>query len=98
MINKPIGRRKKAKSDDNLNVMLRMCLEKVCELQHELNKADECEEDAQAAGYAACAMEALSFLAREGLPQDHPMVTALTEKLAGGADAAPADDHDQGQA
>lgn len=56
-----------------------MCLQKVCELQAEIE--DTAQRDPEAEGYAACAMETLRFLTNEGLSQDNPIVTELTNKL-----------------
>lgn len=55
------------------------CLQKVCELQEELKRNDE--DDAEAAGYAACAVETMRFLEAEGLSSDHPVVKNLSERL-----------------
>lgn len=62
--------------------MLKVCLQKVCELQQNLERTEDFENDPQAAGYAACAMETLRFLAAEGLPPDHPVVRTLSERLS----------------
>lgn len=61
--------------------MLKLCLQKVCELQAELGKSEEEVHDPEAAGYAACAMEALRFLSSQGLPPDHPVVKRLRDRL-----------------
>lgn len=60
--------------------MLRICLQKICQLQAELEN-DVNEQDAEAAGYTACAMETLRFLSEHGLAPDHPLVKTITEKL-----------------
>lgn len=42
---------------------------------------DDASHDPEAAGYAACALETLKFLSDHGLPPEHPMVKAISEKL-----------------
>lgn len=59
--------------------MLKLCLEKICEMQAEL--ADESSHDPEVAGYTACALETLKFLSDHGLPPHHPIVKGITEKL-----------------
>lgn len=81
-----IFQNKKAKNDDQITEMLKLCLRKVCELQQDLERTEDFENDPQAAGYAACAVETLRFLANEGLPPDHPVVKTLSEKLANGGE------------
>lgn len=61
-----------------------MCLQKVCELQADLQRNEEQENDPEAAGYAACAIETLRFLSTEGVSPDHPIVKGLTRRLLGG--------------
>lgn len=68
-------------NNDQVTEMLKVCLQKVCELQAELQRSDGQEHDAEAAGYAACAIEALRFLSSEGVSQEHPMVKTLTQHL-----------------
>lgn len=63
--------------------MLKLCLEKVCELQAEIEEQNE-RRDPEAEGYAACAMETFEFLANEGLAPNHPIVKELRERLARG--------------
>lgn len=58
----------------------------MCELQANLEREDEAENepehyDAEEAGYEACALETMRFLAREGLGPDHPMVKSLGQRL-----------------
>lgn len=69
------------RSSTQVTEMLKACLQKVCELQASLQRTGEEENDAEAAGYAACAIETMRFLAAEGLPPDHPVVRELREKL-----------------
>ncbi|XP_050299951.1 uncharacterized protein LOC126738591 [Anthonomus grandis grandis] len=84
---KTTGRRiirhhRREKDQDQVNDMLKLCLQKICELQAEMEmEEDDQHHDAEAEGYAACAVEALRFLSSQGLPPDHPMVKALSEKL-----------------
>lgn len=61
--------------------MLKVCLQKVCELQADLERSTDEIHDPEAAGYAACALETIRFLSSQGLPPDHPMVKGLAEKL-----------------
>lgn len=77
-------------TDHHVTEMLKLCLEKICELQAELECTENVENnenlivdvhDPEAAGYTACAMEALRFLTAQGLPSDHPMVQHLKERL-----------------
>ncbi|EFA09086.1 hypothetical protein TcasGA2_TC006806 [Tribolium castaneum] len=68
------------RSRDHVTEMLKLCLQKVCELQADLERSEEVH-DPEAAGYAACAMETIRFLSSQGLPPDHPIVKGLTEKL-----------------
>ncbi|KAI4456110.1 hypothetical protein MML48_8g00013717 [Holotrichia oblita] len=72
----------KRNKNDQVTEMLKVCLQKVCELQQNLERTEDFENDPQAAGYAACAMETIRFLAAEGLPPDHPVVRTLSEKLS----------------
>ncbi|RZC38858.1 hypothetical protein BDFB_014469, partial [Asbolus verrucosus] len=65
---------------DHVTEMLKLCLEKVCELQADLERGQEAH-DPEAAGYAACAMETMRFLSAQGLPPDHPVIRGLAEKL-----------------
>lgn len=67
-------------SRDHVTEMLKLCLQKVCELQAEIERNEQVH-DPEAAGYAACAMETIRFLSSQGLPPDHPVVKSLTEKL-----------------
>lgn len=69
------------RNPEQVTEMLKACLQKVCELQADLQRTDEEENDAEAAGYAACAVETMRFLAAEGLPPDHPVVTGLRDRL-----------------
>ncbi|CAH0563375.1 unnamed protein product [Brassicogethes aeneus] len=79
--NKRIHRHQRQRdSDQQVTDMLKLCLQKICELQAEIND-EENVHDAEAAGYAACAVETLRFLTNQGLPPSHPMVKTLTEKL-----------------
>ncbi|XP_018323477.1 uncharacterized protein LOC108735812 [Agrilus planipennis] len=83
----PNGRvRNHVTRNDQVTELLKLCLQKVCELQEDLQRCDDEENDPEAAGYAACAMETLRFLVAEGLPPDHPTVKTLTEKLLMGQD------------
>ncbi|KAJ8957143.1 hypothetical protein NQ314_006601 [Rhamnusium bicolor] len=50
-------------------------------LHRRANLENEDVHDPEAAGYTACAMETLRFLSAQGLPPDHPMVKAITERL-----------------
>lgn len=68
-------------SDNRVTELLKKCLQKVCELQADLARDSDDEDDAEAAGYAACAVETLKFLASEGLAPDHPVVTGLSQRL-----------------
>lgn len=61
--------------------MLKLCLQKVCELQAEMEHEKNMANDPEAAGYAACAIETLRFLSQEGLPDDHPVILGLKEKF-----------------
>nr|CAI5866868.1 unnamed protein product [Callosobruchus analis] len=61
--------------------MLKLCLQKICELQSELESEETLPHDAEAAGYAACALETLRFLSSQGLSHDHPVVKRIREKL-----------------
>lgn len=61
--------------------LLQLCLQKVCALQEELQKSEDDENDPEAAGYAACAMETFRFLSNEGLSPDHPVIKGLAERL-----------------
>lgn len=61
--------------------MLKECLQKVCELQADLQRNDHEVDDPEAAGYAACALETFRFLSAEGLTPDDPIVKALAERL-----------------
>lgn len=75
------------KDDDRrVTELLKICLQKVCELQQDLAKEEESENnpthfDAEEAGYSACALETMRFLAREGLGPEHPMVRGLKQRL-----------------
>lgn len=64
--------------------MLKLCLQKICEMQAELEEAAT--HDPEVAGYTACALETLKFLSDHGLSPDHPMVKGITEKLFGDRD------------
>ncbi|GLV34736.1 hypothetical protein CBL_09217 [Carabus blaptoides fortunei] len=68
-------------SDNRVTELLKKCLQKVCELQADLARDSDDEDDAEAAGYAACAVETIKFLAAEGLAPDHPVVTGLSQRL-----------------
>lgn len=72
------------RTSDHVTEMLKLCLQKICEMQAELE--DETTHDPEAAGYTACALETLKFLADHGLPSDHPMVKGIREKLFGDHD------------
>ncbi|XP_066140114.1 uncharacterized protein insb [Euwallacea fornicatus] len=72
---------KRDKEQDHVTEMLRLCLQKIAELQTELEEEPQSSHDPEVEGYAACATEALRFLSAQGLPPDHPMVKALAEKL-----------------
>lgn len=63
-----------------MDELLKVCLEKVIQLQEELRRDDD-GGDARTAGYAACAVETLRFLESEGLSRDHPVVRSLSERL-----------------
>ncbi|KAF5302585.1 hypothetical protein FQA39_LY10203 [Lamprigera yunnana] len=63
-------------NDDVLKDLLKICLQRVCQLQHNLNNTGE-ENTAEAAGYAACAAESLKFLTEEGIAPDHPIMREL---------------------
>ncbi|KAK9883089.1 hypothetical protein WA026_001291 [Henosepilachna vigintioctopunctata] len=67
--------------DDRLDEMLKICLQKVCQLQNELERTTEGFGDPEAEGYATCALETLRFLSDQGLPSDHPIVRGLTDRL-----------------
>lgn len=69
------------RTSEQLTEMLKECLQKVCQLQADLQRSDNEQDDPEAAGYAACAAETLRFLSAEGLPPDHPVVRALAERL-----------------
>lgn len=69
------------REQDNVTEMLKLCLQKICELQAEMDNEEV--HDPEAEGYAACAMETMRFLSAQGLPPEHPMVKALSEKLLG---------------
>lgn len=60
--------------------MLKICLQKVYQLQDELERSENVR-DPEAEGYAACVMETLRFLSAQGLPSDHPIVQGLTDRL-----------------
>ncbi|KAJ8948423.1 hypothetical protein NQ318_007946 [Aromia moschata] len=60
-------RHHRAREPDHVTEMLKLCLQKICELQASLEADDEVH-DPEAAGYAACAMETLRFLSAHGLP------------------------------
>lgn len=59
--------------------MLKLCLQKICEMQAELD--EDSHHDPEVAGYTACALETLKFLSDHGLPSDHSMVKGIMEKL-----------------
>lgn len=63
---------------------MKLCLQKVCELQAELDNNEQ--RDPEAEGYAACTMETLRFLSNEGLSPNHPMVKELRERLMRNSD------------
>ncbi|XP_017782696.1 PREDICTED: uncharacterized protein LOC108567023 [Nicrophorus vespilloides] len=77
------NRRGKQKSGQKMNEALMMCFEKICELQKELEGdiTEEDYDDAQVAGYAACALETMSFLRAEGMSEEDPIMKVLKEKL-----------------
>lgn len=58
---------------------------KVTEIQAQLQEEDSEEEDgrenAMEAGYVACAIETINFLAAEGLGPDHPLMRTLHRQL-----------------
>ncbi|KAL1497687.1 hypothetical protein ABEB36_008606 [Hypothenemus hampei] len=60
--------------------MLKFCLQKILELQQEIETEDN-RPDPEAEGYTACAMETLRFLSSQGLPPNHPMIRALSDRL-----------------
>ncbi|KAK4873919.1 hypothetical protein RN001_013279 [Aquatica leii] len=66
-------------NDNQVTELLKVCLQKVCELQEDLRRSDGDESNPEAAGYAACATETLRFLTAEGIPADHPIVKELQE-------------------
>lgn len=68
------------RESDRVTEMLKLCLQKICELQADLEN-EENMRDPEAAGYTACALETLRFLSDHGLPPDHPMVKEIAEKL-----------------
>ncbi|KAK5641700.1 hypothetical protein RI129_010247 [Pyrocoelia pectoralis] len=74
------ARQNKRLNDARLTEMLKECLQKVCALQADLQRDDD---DPEAAGYAACAMETLSFLSSEGVPSNHPIVRELKSRFNG---------------
>ncbi|XP_060522624.1 uncharacterized protein LOC132699759 [Cylas formicarius] len=76
----------RGRNQDHVTEMLKLCLQKICELQAEMQDESEIQHDPEAAGYAACVVETLRFLSTQGLPSDHPIVKALTEKLSGNGD------------
>lgn len=59
-----------------------MCLQKVVEIQEDLDKDTDEDSDAEGAGYAACAVETMRFLAAEGYGADHPMIKGLRQRLS----------------
>ncbi|KAJ8956609.1 hypothetical protein NQ317_012338 [Molorchus minor] len=70
-----------AREPDHVAEMLKLCLQKICELQASLENEEDVH-DPEAAGYFACAVETLRFsLSAHGLPPDHPMVKSITEKI-----------------
>ncbi|CAG9773611.1 unnamed protein product [Ceutorhynchus assimilis] len=71
----------RVKDQDHVTEMLKLCLQKICELQAEMEREAETIHDPEAEGYAACATETLRFLSSQGLPPDHPMVKMLSERL-----------------
>ncbi|XP_031352515.1 uncharacterized protein LOC116177639 [Photinus pyralis] len=66
-------------NDARLTELLKECLQKVCELQADLQRDED--RNPEAAGYAACAMETLSFLSAEGVPSTHPIVRQLKARF-----------------
>lgn len=46
-----------------------------------MDRETDDENDAESAGYAACALETIRFLAAEGYGADHPMVRGLRQRL-----------------
>ncbi|KAJ8923056.1 hypothetical protein NQ315_001605 [Exocentrus adspersus] len=74
------NRHNRAAEPDHVTEMLKLCLQRICELQADLENEEEMP-DPEAAGYTACAMETLQFLSAHGLPPDHPMVRSLKERL-----------------
>lgn len=70
---------------DHTKELLKLCLQKICELQADLENESEMH-DAEALGYSACVVETLKFLSDNGLSSDHPMVKAITQKLFTGRD------------
>lgn len=75
-----IKRNRGPDEEERLNEMLKICLQKVCQLQEELERTENLA-DPEAEGYATCVMETLRFLSTQGLPSNHPIVKGLTDKL-----------------
>ncbi|XP_023313149.1 uncharacterized protein LOC111693180 [Anoplophora glabripennis] len=73
-------RHHRARESDRVTEMLKLCLQKICELQADLEN-EENMRDPEAAGYTACALETLRFLSDHGLTPDHPMVKGIAERL-----------------
>ncbi|XP_030768007.1 uncharacterized protein LOC115891632 [Sitophilus oryzae] len=73
--------RHRTREPDRVTEMLKLCLQRICELQAEMNQVDEEVHDPEAEGYTACAMETLRFLTAQGMSPDHPVVRALTDRL-----------------
>lgn len=47
------------KNQDHVTEMLKLCLQKICQMQAEMKQEDENPHDPEMEGYAACAMETL---------------------------------------